>query len=266
MTYHGYQSCSGCSGKPQPGTVALMRYTLERFSFTRSMGIYSCRNVGGTSTMSIHACGRALDVGIPTLSNGRANTKLGHQIVQFFDEHSTELGIFGQIYDRVRYDARSPRGRYYGGVHPHYDHDHVEQRDHHAKTLTYADIVEIAGPPTEGLFMFVKKGDKGPAVEYWQRVMIAIDPNALPEWGADGVYGDEGETWVARLTGKSGAEIGPVQATILHSKLGGQGAQGPPGPKGDTGPRGPQGPKGDRGPRGPEGPGGKLTIQGVKEL
>lgn len=95
--------------------------------------------------------------------------------------------------------------------------------------------------------MFVKKGDQGPAVEYWQRVMLTIDPNALPEWGADAVYGDEGEVWVARLTGKSGAEIGPVQASILHSKLGGAGAQGPPGPKGDKGDRGAKGAKGDPG-------------------
>lgn len=150
MTYASYERCYSCSGKAQPGTVALLKYLLVKFPYTRSMGIYNCRNVAGTSTKSIHSCGRALDLGIPTLSNGRANTTLGHPVVRFLDQYSTELGIHGQIYDRVRYDRRSPRGRYYGGAHPHYDHNHVEQTLAKATSLTYADIVEIAGSPVGG--------------------------------------------------------------------------------------------------------------------
>lgn len=150
MTYASYERCYSCSGKAQPGTVALLKYLLLKFPYARSMGIYNCRNVAGTSTKSIHSCGRALDLGIPTLSNGRANTTLGHPVVRFLDEYSTQLGIHGQIYDRVRYDRSNPRGRYYGGAHPHYDHNHIEQTLAKATTLTYADIVEMAGDPVAG--------------------------------------------------------------------------------------------------------------------
>lgn len=174
MTYWSYQRCYSCSGKAQSGSVALMKYTLEKFPYARSMGIYACRDVRGGSSLSIHACGRALDVGIPVLSTGRANTELGNPIVKFFDQFSTQFGIMGQIYNRVRYDRGDPRGAYYGGVHPHYDHDHVEQRSEKATTLTYAEIVSIAGPATPtsgGSDMLLKKGSTGQAVAELQKIM-----------------------------------------------------------------------------------------------
>jgi hypothetical protein len=195
-----------------------MRYTLERFSFTRSMGIYACRNVGGTETMSIHACGRALDIGIPTLSNGRANTQLGHQIVQFYDRHAQAFGIMGQIYDRVRYDSRSPRGRYYGGVHPHYDHDHVEMRSTQAASLTYAQIVAIAGPistggdPMLGLTIGPIGADsvKGLGVKALQ-LMLLDRGEKLPQWGADGAAGDETRHALRAFQGKNGMTTGHAE-------------------------------------------------------
>jgi hypothetical protein len=159
MTYWPYESCTTCSGKPQPGTVALLKYLLVRFPQTRSMGIYNCRNVAGTTSKSIHSCGRAIDLGIPTLSNGRANTAIGHPVVRFLGTYAEVLGIHGQIYDRVRYDRRSPAGRYYSGSHPHYDHDHIEQTLAKAKSLTYADIVALAGDPIGDDDMLIKNGD-----------------------------------------------------------------------------------------------------------
>lgn len=150
MTYALTTSCTKCSGKAQPGTVALQGYILQRFPQCKSMGIYNCRTVAGSSSLSKHSCGRAGDTGIPTLSNGAANTALGYPVVQFLDEYSSEFGIEQQIYDRVIYDLKTPRGRYYGGVHPHNDHDHWAQTLAKATTLTYAIIVSIAGPATGG--------------------------------------------------------------------------------------------------------------------
>lgn len=220
-SYHPYQSCSSCSGRAQPGTRALLRYLLQRFPYARSMGIYSCRNVSGTSTRSIHSCGRAIDLGIPTLSNGRANTALGHPVVRFLDEFAQELGIHGQIYDRVRYDARTPQGRYYSGAHPHYDHDHIEQRMEYASTLTYDDIVRITGGFTEEDEMTLKPGDSGNAVAKFQRALLAWNSAALPEWGADADYGSETEEWVSRYQGsaevpKTG-QIDGVTAALLSA-------------------------------------------------
>lgn len=204
MTYWSYQRCWSCSGKALPGTVALMQYTLERFPYCSSMGIYNCRDVRGGTSLSIHACGRALDVGIPVLSSGRANTALGHPVVQFFDQFSTEFGIMGQIYDRVRYDRGDPRGAYYGGTHPHYNHDHVEQRSEKALSLTRAEIIRIAGPavPEGGDDMALKKNDSGRAVAEAQHAMTVL-------WGFD--MQPEGEDWPGfdGLSVYTGRRFGP---------------------------------------------------------
>ena len=129
-------SCFRCVGEPQTGTAALAVVILEMFSYTRSMGIYNCREVAGTRVLSVHACGRAWDDGIPTQSNGQADTSLGYPIIHALFEHGEELGIVAIIYDRVTYDAKTPTGRSYGGVHPHHDHAHIEQLEEVAQTLT----------------------------------------------------------------------------------------------------------------------------------
>ena len=49
-----------CLGKAQPGTVSLRRY-IDHWFRGHSLGIYNCRNVAGTSHLSTHAEGRALD-------------------------------------------------------------------------------------------------------------------------------------------------------------------------------------------------------------
>lgn len=208
MTYWGYESCPSCSGKPQPGTVALLKYLLERFPYTRSLGIYNCRNVGGTSTRSIHACGRALDLGIPTIA-GRANTELGDPIVRFLDKYTTQFGLMGQIYNRTRYDAKTPRGRLYTGVNPHYDHDHIEQRSAQARSLRYADIVVIAGASkTEGDDMLgFTIGPKGAASVAGERsealqLLLLDRGETLPKWGPDGSAGDETRAALASFQSK----------------------------------------------------------------
>lgn len=152
MTYQPSAPCIICSGKAQPGTIALMDYIMDLFPYAGSFGIYNCRNIAGTSTKSKHSCGRAWDCRLATLSNGKANTALGHPIIQFLYKWSTQLGIVEQIYDRVIYDDRTPAGRYYGGVHPHNDHIHITQTQSAATSLTYNLIVSITGidPRKEG--------------------------------------------------------------------------------------------------------------------
>lgn len=123
-----------------------MQYLIDRFDFVNSMGIYNCRPIAGKTSLSTHSCGRAGDAGIPMFPDGSARTELGFQVVRFLDEYSTPLGITEQIYNRVKYDRLTPRGRYYGGVHPHRDHDHWGQALSYAQSLTYAKIVTICGP------------------------------------------------------------------------------------------------------------------------
>lgn len=143
MAYQQRTSCTRCVGRAMPGTAALMAYLEDRFTYSRNLGIYSCRSVYGGTARSLHACGRAGDSGIPTTSGGAAITSLGNPVVQFLYKYSTQFGIVEQIYNRVMYDAYSPGGRYYGGVHPHRDHVHWAQTTTKASSLTYSQIVSI---------------------------------------------------------------------------------------------------------------------------
>lgn len=220
MTYQSSPSCLLCSGKAQSGTVATMAYINAKFEFTASLGIYHCRVVAGTNVKSDHACGRAGDSKIPTLSGGKANTALGYQIVDFLDTYSSFLGITYQIYDRVFYDAKTPNGRYYGGVHPHNDHVHWSQSLAKATSLTLAQIIAHCGPLpttpppstdwTDQLIMALptlRKGDGyyinmglAPDVKNLQGLLLANgfkDKNsATPESATDGKFWTGTETAV----------------------------------------------------------------------
>lgn len=165
-------TCHTCFGSDQPGTLALMRYMLDRYSYIRDMGTYVCRDVAGTNTISQHACGRAGDLGIPTLSGGAPNLSLGNPVVQLLDQFAGELGIAELIYNRVIYDDGSPDGRLYGGVHPHYDHVHYTLNQSSASGLTYPFIVSVAGPTgalTEEEVL--QRGDSGQMVAELQKAL-----------------------------------------------------------------------------------------------
>lgn len=228
MTYHQYYRCYSCSGRAQASSVNLMKYVLNKYPYARSLGIYNCRDARGSNTLSIHACGRALDIGIPVLSTGKANTTLGNPIVQFLDKYAHEFGLMGQIYNRIRYDQDDPNGAYYGGVHPHYDHDHVEQIPNFP--LTYEKIVQIAGPPT-----------------------------ATPIPGDDEVeqvYKDlqQGLKDAGYYTGTIDGAWGPLSKAAYSAMCKDAKKVGTPGPVGPAGPAGPRGPVGPAGPVGPKGP------------
>lgn len=125
-----------------------------------------------------------------------------------------------------------------------------------------------------------KKGDRGPHVEALQTMLHGAGFG--DETGEiDGIYGDMTAAGVLamRKSRGSGATNGNYfnnwayeQLLSAHAVRRVGKVSGEPGPRGPEGPEGPPGPKGDkgdpgpRGPQGPEGPGGKLTIQGTKEI
>jgi len=71
-------------------------------------------------------------------------------------------------------------------------------------------------PPTpEVAEMFCKRNDQNDIVEYWQRLILEIDPDLLPTFGADRDYGGETSTAVDLLVPDSdGEQIGPSE--MLH--------------------------------------------------
>lgn len=212
MSLQPYTTCTRCSGAAQPGTRNLMGYLLAQYPYAASWGIYNCRPVRGGTTLSQHACGRAGDTAIPTRSDGSADHALGDPVVRFLIEHSTPLGISEIIYARVRYSRSYPRGRYYGGTHPHNNHIHWSQTPTAAATLTYADIVEAAGPPEGEDVKEVYARLQAIAIRAGQDLgnytpyLPADDPDSLP--GADGEWGPKSRAgWDAIAAGGSGPDL-----------------------------------------------------------
>lgn len=221
MTFHPYERCSSCQGSAKPGTRYVMEALIAKYPYTSSLGIYSCRNVGGTGTMSIHSCGRAFDLKIPTLPTGRADVALGHPPLMDLIATAWELGNHGLIYNRIRYDRGDPLGAYYGGVHPHYDHIHGEQTDHHARTLsreTVFTVLDVTGREYLTMLAPCQHGDRGDHVAALQVMLTASGFNA---GAADGVYGDATAAAVLamRKSRGSSATSGNVFDKYGHEQL-----------------------------------------------
>jgi hypothetical protein len=118
----------------------------------------------------------------------------------------------------------------------HSAHAHAPENTHWDAPFDYSKILTGGGivlPPTqqEGSDMFCKRGDgpdgaAGDRVEYWQRRILRIDPNALPRYGVDRDYGGEGAAAVASLVpGSDGQQIGPFEAEALDALIAGGGSE-----------------------------------------
>jgi hypothetical protein len=151
MTYPfaRWERATECTGGPTSGAAALLAWCqANRPSGERSMGIYNCRNVRGSTTTSLHGEGRALDWGVP-LSAEETGTPEGRALVDLLGTNADTLGLQAVIYDRTIWSARSPAGRPYNGVSPHYDHLHIELTWEAARNLTLATAVAVLGGTAE---------------------------------------------------------------------------------------------------------------------
>jgi len=144
-SFVAYERAGGtCSGGPEPGTAALLAWLRQYAVAGRSGGIYNCRNIRGTNNSSVHSEGRAVDWMMPVGSNGRG-TQLGHRLVDLLGRNAQDLGLQYIIYDRRAWSRRNPNGSAYNGVHPHFDHLHIEQSKAAAKIHTLATVRRILG-------------------------------------------------------------------------------------------------------------------------
>ena len=120
-----------------------MDWCLRYYPIARNGGIYNCRPVRGSSAVSIHSEGRALDVMFPVVG-GKAHAE-GHDLFKTLAQNADKLGLQAIIWDRRIFSARTPSGRAYTGTNPHIDHLHIEMNRHFADTLTPARINSILG-------------------------------------------------------------------------------------------------------------------------
>ncbi len=142
---------SGCADGLTEGAQVLRDFIYDEFSQADHIGGFSCRAiVGDSSTMSVHATGRALDIMIPTIG-GEADNGLGDPIGNWLIENAEDIGIQYIIWDEWtwRADRASPKDRAYGGAHPHHDHLHVELSVE-AANLETPFFGEPSEPPPDG--------------------------------------------------------------------------------------------------------------------
>ena len=115
-----------CSGGPTAGARAVRDVVIANFPQVATVGIYNCRVIAGTNSMSLHSVGRALDIMIPT-TGGDADNGSGDPIAAWLLENAGAIGVQSVIWDRTIWSvSRSPRARAYTGSSPHIDHLHVE--------------------------------------------------------------------------------------------------------------------------------------------
>jgi hypothetical protein len=117
-----------CSGRMTDGAQAVGTYAVEHFAGARYFQGYNCRQIRGSSGMSMHGTGRAVDIFVP-LSGGQADNDLGDPLARWLIENADEIGVQMVIWDRTIWmgnRAAGSKARYYSGAHPHHDHLHIE--------------------------------------------------------------------------------------------------------------------------------------------
>lgn len=103
-------------------------------------GIYNCREVRGGGSYSLHAEGRACDLGIRPY-----RAQYGTELAELLRLYSAELGIQLIIWNRRYWSGSYPHSgwRAYSGVSPHEDHIHVELSWASARSLTVERILAV---------------------------------------------------------------------------------------------------------------------------
>lgn len=183
-----YQPAVRCVGGERPGARALQDFLLAEIDKldgceTVDSGIYNCRKISGSTRYSVHAEGRAGDVGV-RLPDGMWPTKEIKEpgIRAWADrliDHASEVGLTYIIYAR---QSRRPGENWkpYTGASPHFDHIHWEISRAAAEALTPGYVAEVLGFQT----------DEGPSMTiteyihmlYWQHIQKAPDSNGYYYW------------------------------------------------------------------------------------
>ena len=144
-----YEPAAKVAPGPTPGAKALMAWCLNEYHPGTNLGIYNPRNVRGGVALSLHAEGRAIDVGYPTMRPD--GHPMGRMLAAHMAEHHAGLGVQCVIFARRIWSNTHPTWRPYTGTADHFDHVHIELTREAAAGLT-TDIIrqtlEATVPPT----------------------------------------------------------------------------------------------------------------------
>lgn len=166
MNWAPWQGATRCTEGPRPGARHLLAYLLELHRPPGySLGIYNCRTVVGGSSTSTHGEGRAVDFGLPVV-NGRGHA-IGYTIVEALGAHGAALGVQACVFDRRVWSAASPEGRRYDGLHPHYDHVHIELTRTAGERLTLTTLRHVLGRTFVEPICYARRGTPDRSCADW---------------------------------------------------------------------------------------------------
>lgn len=138
-------------GNTKPWVAAVANSVGPRFGIKVIYG-YSYRNIAGTTTLSDHARGLALDFMVGS------DADKGNSLAQYMRENAAAYNVTYVIWNRHIWSvARNAKGwRAYDGVNPHTDHVHVSFRDLSSAEQT---AWHVPIPGTDGSIPIPTPGD-----------------------------------------------------------------------------------------------------------
>jgi hypothetical protein len=157
----------------------------ENFPAIGSMGIYNRRRIADSSSWSQHSWGNAVDITSPTWMEKpplyATEAEANHP------QYASHMAYLDEVYDLIvrhtlPWGVRNNLWR----RHMHYNHIHVDMNPKRYGTPPV--LSEPYNPPEESM----KKGDEGLRVVRVQEQLMSLG-YPLPQFGADGDFGDETE-------------------------------------------------------------------------
>lgn len=108
----------------QPGLVNLRRLMLHYEPTFVDLGCYSNRNIRNSDQLSVHAVGRAIDIGCdPASPQSKASLDI---CCAALARHGVKFGIQLIIFDRRAWSQKNGWREYTGPAGPHTTHAHIE--------------------------------------------------------------------------------------------------------------------------------------------
>lgn len=116
-----YNRCYGPGSGPHPTAEALARWMADADPGGRSGGIFNPRKVRGSSSWSVHACGRALDW-FPR------DDAMGWRLAYIITDYPDGAGVQMVLWKDYQWGGRHGPRWTYTGRRDHDDHLHIEIR------------------------------------------------------------------------------------------------------------------------------------------
>lgn len=177
-----YDGATGPSGGPTPGAIAVRNHWTA-VTGLGNQGIYNPRKVrGSTTTWSVHATGRAVD--LKANAHDPWEKATADAYAAFLIRHAVTLQVQYLIWNRRSWSLA--RGwRTYSGVSPHEDHIHVELNLDGGRDVTLSKLDALWARDHEKEDDDVNKALAITKIEYLYRLVGRNphgDPAGLAYW------------------------------------------------------------------------------------